>query len=521
MLKKNNKGMTLVEIVIVLLIASIAMTITGAILVNSLGYFDDNTKKSLDKQIADGALEYINDEVKYATDVTVTSKKDTKPDSRDDWHCLYIANHQPEEGEENAAQNQNTQVLYRDGNEVFSIDYYSKRNLDIQIKGFTSGEHRLDAKIILNDRNNKQVYKTTNTYELINLNMNADNENTTNFFRNISTDYLALSYDGNDENADNKVLWYIKDTSYSSSNDSGNTDPVNPTPTPSVGGNTVGDQIDCINSKNIGGIYQGVGNHSYPTGLFYYYEGYWWQSYKAEFYGYAPGYGSLRQWKKIDSYYDFHSFYEKGDIVLNQKGVKYIWKDDFPNNDRAFTDASGNPIDLGEDTGDPWWNNKQKEYIKIYEDGDEKIYGKHDCSKYWSSYTDKTVASKLDDVDLDKIQQYKSTGQYTNGVSIVKVPYSGVQGNTANHKFGYQYYLKVFTGDGSAPGTSAASGWEILDRSFHDNSSYANGSIVYYGGTGVNYIRSITEINGETNPAQNVYQVPNVYWERYPKDSNN
>ena len=43
---KNNKGMTLVEIIIVLLIASIAMTITGAILVNSLGYFDDNTKIS-------------------------------------------------------------------------------------------------------------------------------------------------------------------------------------------------------------------------------------------------------------------------------------------------------------------------------------------------------------------------------------------------------------------------------------------------------------------------------------------
>lgn len=38
MIKKvNNKGMTLVEIVVVLLIASIIMTITGGILVNSLG----------------------------------------------------------------------------------------------------------------------------------------------------------------------------------------------------------------------------------------------------------------------------------------------------------------------------------------------------------------------------------------------------------------------------------------------------------------------------------------------------
>ena len=58
MVRKNNKGMTLVEIVIVLLIASIAMTITGGILVNSLGYFDDSTKVSIDKQSVDGILDY-------------------------------------------------------------------------------------------------------------------------------------------------------------------------------------------------------------------------------------------------------------------------------------------------------------------------------------------------------------------------------------------------------------------------------------------------------------------------------
>ena len=46
MIKKvNNKGMTLVEIVVVLLIASIIMTITGGILVNSLGYFDTTNQE--------------------------------------------------------------------------------------------------------------------------------------------------------------------------------------------------------------------------------------------------------------------------------------------------------------------------------------------------------------------------------------------------------------------------------------------------------------------------------------------
>ena len=51
MIKKvNNKGMTLVEIVVVLLIASIIMTITGGILVNSLGYFDKTTAVKLHMQ---------------------------------------------------------------------------------------------------------------------------------------------------------------------------------------------------------------------------------------------------------------------------------------------------------------------------------------------------------------------------------------------------------------------------------------------------------------------------------------
>ena len=61
MIKKvNNKGMTLVEIVVVLLIASIIMTITGGILVNSLGYFDKTTQNSLDKQTVDGVLDFIS-----------------------------------------------------------------------------------------------------------------------------------------------------------------------------------------------------------------------------------------------------------------------------------------------------------------------------------------------------------------------------------------------------------------------------------------------------------------------------
>lgn len=513
MLKKNNKGMTLVEIVIVLLIASIAMTITGGILVNSLGYFNESAQTSLDKQTADGVLDFINGEIKYATYVTVTHQVNTTPDSTDGWHCLYVTNHVESINGTNTVTD--SMVLYKDGSEVFTSDYYSKRNLDLQVRGFTSNEHRLDMKVILNDKQNKQLYKTTNTYELINLNMDADDEKTLNFFKNISTVYKSLSYDGNDENTSNVVLWYIKDTSYHSSGDNGNDDPVIPTPTPVVGGNTVGDQIECINYKNIGGIYQGEDNHAYPPGVFYYYQNYWWQNCSTYYQNGKPGDHNNRHWKKIDYYFDFNSYYEKGDILLNKTTKEqYVWLVDYPNDDNAFKDRNGNIIDIGESTGDSWWDGRQKELIKKVSELTEKekndVLKPHDCSNKWSSYREDTVAKYLNTIDLDEVPLYNVVG---SNPSMVKLYQNGKDVTSANNKFYYQYYLKIFKGDGSAPGTSAASGWTLLDISFHENSSYKAGDIVYLGRNSLGYIRAKRDVDTAVDPVTDA-QGQKLYWER-------
>ena len=115
--KLNKKGMTLVEITVVLLIASILMTITGGILINSLGYFQDTTALSTDKSVGDGILDFINSEIEYSSDVRI---QETKPDG-DDWHSIYVINGQ----------------LYRDEKVVFDEDYYyNKRKLEIDVNGF-------------------------------------------------------------------------------------------------------------------------------------------------------------------------------------------------------------------------------------------------------------------------------------------------------------------------------------------------------------------------------------------------
>ena len=85
-IKFNKKGMTLVEITVVLLIASILMTITGGILINSLGYFQDTTALSTDKSVGDGVLDFINSEIEYSSDVRV---QENQPNGND-WHCIYV-----------------------------------------------------------------------------------------------------------------------------------------------------------------------------------------------------------------------------------------------------------------------------------------------------------------------------------------------------------------------------------------------------------------------------------------------
>lgn len=162
MKKINNKGMTLVEIVIVLVIASLTMVITGGILVNSLGYFDTSTKTSLDKQATDGIMDYISDEITYATEVRVSN---TKPDDRS-WHVIHVKEDK----------------LYRDSKQVFNDDYYvNKRKLKIVVRGFKQNGYRLDMTVSFQKGEDKDVYKTSKTYELVNFNISTGSS-ATNFF---------------------------------------------------------------------------------------------------------------------------------------------------------------------------------------------------------------------------------------------------------------------------------------------------------------------------------------------------
>lgn len=488
---KNNKGMTLVEIVIVLLIASIAMTITGAILVNSLGYFDDNTKKSLDKQIADGALEYINGEIKYATTVTVTDSVTDKPDSREDWHCLYIANHEVAEDETNASQNQNTKVLYRDGSEVFSIDYYSKRNLNLQVKGFTANERRLDMLVILNDKNNQQVYRTSNTYELLNLNMQSDDSKTTTFWGNIATEYFALSYSQNDTN--NKVLWYIKDASYKS--EDSNNDGTNNGDVDSTGDGTVADIIKNIDSSNYLGLYyEGIGYH-YNYRDIVWYNGYFWQKTANENDQKAPGTEGGSSWKCLRREYNKTSSYDNGDIVIYKDYYYRCVKPDDQYYDTSFNPKNGSQWQIIGRVNDP----------EAVEEVKKNIYEKQASVKSYANVLKNHLSSgaALQDPLKSGYDLYVIGKSYKEGSIIKKV----------NDHTDQYYDLWIAGKDtSSAPGTPA-SGWIKLDNIYDSGSSYTTGDIVYCKAAGDGYVKAKINIFEDNNPGTDIYN-EKKYWEQ-------
>lgn len=458
MQKKDIRGMTLVEVVVVLLIASISMIITGGILINSLGYFDTSTKYSLDKECLDGISEYIGTEIKYATDVLVSPNKP----SDKDWHVLYV----------------NNDILYRDDKEVFSEDYYSKRKLVINLRGFTVGEHRLDMKLKLVDKKDEEVYQTKNTFELVNFNMN-DTKTEKDIFSNIST-YTTLDI--------NNKLWYIKDSSSTIFDDTDK-----PSSTPVTGGNMVGDQIKCLNTKNIRGEFID-GSYQYNYGDFVYYNGFWWQKMEQNnFDNYYPGVQleNIRRWKKISDEFDYYSHYEVGDIV-KYNNVKYICIKKFYQS--VWFTYGDTYYNLGEGPSYAPW----RTWFKVYEDGDENIY-KHDCSKYWVNNID-SVADELNEYinsedndisNIESIDVYNPTTNYKVG-DVVKKKYN----NSDDY---YIYYKMVFDGIGE-PGSSAASGWKILDRTYHSNSSYVKGDVVYFGKDSVFYVRALKTINVECPP---------------------
>ncbi|RHM59463.1 prepilin-type N-terminal cleavage/methylation domain-containing protein [Coprobacillus sp. AF33-1AC] len=427
MKKINNKGMTLVEIVIVLVIASLTMVITGGILVNSLGYFDTSTKTSLDKQATDGIMDYISDEITYATEVRVSN---TKPDDRS-WHVIHVKEDK----------------LYRDSKQVFNDDYYvNKRKLKIVVRGFKQNGYRLDMTVSFQKGEDKDVYKTSKTYELVNFNISTGSS-ATNFFQNIS-DKTTL-------NDSTHKLYYIVDDTVMDDNNDDNKD--------TTGDGTVADIVKNIDSTNYQGVYKQ--NQLYDRYDIVWYNGSWWQ-YISEWANgtVKPGDEGGACWKKLDRNFDIGSTYEYGDIVIyNNYYYKMI-------SDKIY--STGHTPD--------YTSYKQWECLGRIDNKDVVDEVKKNTYTKYPSKTMKTnivknymsdakYNSTLQDSKKDDYDEYSSDKYYKKG-SFIKM-------KSLNDEDFYELWYACIEKPG-VPGV-ISSGWIRVENNYDQRSTYLQNDIVY------------------------------------------
>lgn len=486
-IKFNKKGMTLVEITVVLLIASILMTITGGILINSLGYFQDTTALSTDKSVGDGVLDFINSEIEYSSDVRV---QENQPNGND-WHCIYVENGQ----------------LYRDGKAVFDEDYYyNKRKLEINVNGFKNG-YRLDMKIYLK-KNNEIKYRTSHTFEFLNLKKTKKADSTYNPFNNVLSKVSVVNEINTEKDNEKYRIWYKRDYSEIKPEEDKKDEP---TDTDQTRDGTVADIKYKINIKNYRGIFKpGIAN-SYRKGEIVWYENNWWQ--KTAITGGQGGYntagpGHAFGWKKLTSEYSapvidgIYSSYNKGDIVIYD-GNYYEANMDIEQNDPySSSNTWHRPV---KEWSDGSWkllgsvdDKNVVEYVKSHKYGENGEYDIYTFNNILNKYlTDESYLNDnnvLLDPNKGDFKEFDKNTFYNDG-DIVKMK------NKDDSSFYDLWVKKIHFGKGlKAPGT-VDSGWVKIDYDWSADSSYVAGDIVYYGQNSIDFMKVVRDVDYSTNPS--------------------
>lgn len=289
-LLNNKKGMTLVEIIVVLLIMSITLIIMGSLILSAFANFDKTTKQDLSERALDSVAKYVRSELLYAKDIRV--QNDAL--EGETWNVLSI-----EEGH-----------LFKNGEQVFQDGFYNDNALKVNVRGFE--KYRLDITYSFENKDNDNIYHTQNTLELLNLKMTIEEDDKFDPFQNISSTTQI--------NERTKIYY---------SNEIEENDEDEPESESSVVG-TVGDEIKCINEKNLK-VWEPLNvshnNHmNFPMGSYVEYpadSGIYYKAVRPATNEFAPDFQGVHAWKKITMYWDINSMYESGDIVWDVNDEEY------------------------------------------------------------------------------------------------------------------------------------------------------------------------------------------------------
>lgn len=469
MSKLNNNGFTLVEITVSLLIASIGMVIATTLILNSMGYFNKTVASDIDKQALDGIKDYVQNELIFASEVKIDNQYPSEETDEDYkmWHWLFV-----KDG-----------VLYRDDNfdvdkdsiPVYNDDFYNKRELEINARGFES--FRIDLKFKLND-DSDTVYKTATSIELLNMKQNIlVNAKVSPFDKSGNTRSLKKS-STNIKAADGYAVFYKKEIIDSNGNS-------NIDPDVDFAG-TVADQIACMTDKNNTGQFQ-AGTTYKPGEMCYLIidgQKVWFRCVTGNKVDNEAALLSNNNlwWKRIEAYHSKDSGYLVGDIVIDKETNQYyqcIQK----------TTNQGRKIPV---TDILYWK-------KI----DKPTEPNKKCEIDGAVSYNGTVADKDDDLNFEDIPLYEElTGQGHIDIFV---------------RYDNDVWVKLVQGDGgTAPGEKNKGKyvWQKIQMIWDEHSGYLMGDIIYYKG---NFYKATTDVLDGTIPAyfqNNSSWVANNGWKK-------
>lgn len=88
----NNKGFTLIEVIVALAIGSLVLAALTLLFVDVFTFLSTTSDTDQDKNVIDALTRFVSEEVKYSTDVRIVSASDPNaPDlSDEEWNVFYV-----------------------------------------------------------------------------------------------------------------------------------------------------------------------------------------------------------------------------------------------------------------------------------------------------------------------------------------------------------------------------------------------------------------------------------------------
>jgi prepilin-type N-terminal cleavage/methylation domain-containing protein len=329
---KNEKGFTLIEIIVSLAIGSIALFVAGSVLVNTFRLFGVYSDTTLRKRSLDNVVEYFRKELEYSTDAWYVESFDKIPKklhSGDKWRCMYV-----EDGRLYW-----TNDAAKQAKQLFSDGFYNGKENKLSIS-FTN---------VIRTSGHTPHNFINLYYSLFNSNEKYDKEDTIHMSNLNETLTDDLSVDANlqyhtftsKQSLSSKKLFY-RSTNYSSLETIEDVNPTpTPTPTPDPGDvtptytYTVKDKLYLMTPYLNMGYYEPEESHSadfndnypiqsiYRAGDYVFYKGYWYLKMNSRNDNVDPDSAKAGDWQKLDENYDNKSGYATGDIVKASDGQYY------------------------------------------------------------------------------------------------------------------------------------------------------------------------------------------------------